>query len=81
MSASEETKTTTMFNGKQQEYGTYRIQVKGEFMTKGIQAALGPTFVEALPASENASGQTAKQKEATKSNITGMGLLTRTNKS
>ena len=36
MSAAKETKTTTVFNGKQPEYGKYRIQVKGEFMTKGI---------------------------------------------
>jgi hypothetical protein len=50
-------------------------------MTKGIQAALGPKFKEALPESEHATSQRAKQKEAVKSNIPGMGILIKTNKS
>ena len=81
MSAAEEIKTTMVFNGKQQHDGKYRIQVKGEFMTEGIQAALGPKFAESLLALENVSGQTAKQKKAVRNNITGMGLLIMTNKS
>ena len=81
MSAAEETKTTTVFNGKQEDFGKYRLQLRGEFCAKGIQAALGPKFKEALPASETASGQTAKQKEAVKHGITGMGVLIKTNKS
>ena len=81
MSAAEETKTTTMFDGKQATYGTYIIQVKGEFMTKGTQAALGPKFKDSLLESEDATSQTAKQKEAVKSNMTGMGILIKTNKS
>ena len=40
---------------------------------------MGPKFAKALPASENASGQTAKLKEVAKYNITGIGLLIRTN--
>ena len=40
MSAAEETKTTTVFDGKQESNEKYRIQVRGEFTTKGIQAAL-----------------------------------------
>ena len=43
-------------------------------MTKGTQVELGPKFGDLLPASENASGQTAKQKEAVKNNMNGMGL-------
>ena len=81
MSAAEETKTTTVFNGKQEDFEKYRLLLRGEFCAKGIEAALGPKFKEALPASEAASGQTAKQKEATKHNITGMGVLIKTNKS
>ena len=63
MSAAKETKTMTVFNGKQEDFGKYRVLLRGEFCAKGIQAALGPTFKEALPASEAASGQTVKQKE------------------
>ena len=81
MSAAEKTKTTTVFDRKLQHYQRYSILVKGEFITKEVQVALGPEFAKAFLASENVSGQTAKQKEAIKSNITGMGLLTRTNKS
>ena len=81
MSADDETKTTTVFDGKKENYGKYRLKLKGEFTTKGIQAALGPKFKEALPESKDATSQTAKQKETVKSNITGMGLLARTNKS
>ena len=50
-------------------------------MTKGTQAALGPKFKDSLLESEDATSQTAKQKEAVKSNITGMGILIKTNKS
>ena len=48
---------------------------------KGIQSALGPNFKEALPESEAASRQTVEQKEAVKHNISGMGVLIKTNKS
>ena len=81
MSATKETKTPTVFNGKEQEFGKYRIQLRGEFLGKGAQAALGPKFEELLPESEAASGQTAKQREAVKHNITGMGILIKTHKS
>ena len=81
MSAAEGTKTTTVFNGKQQEYGKYRIQAKGEFTMKGIQAALGPKFKDSLPEYEDTTSQTAKQKEGVKSNITRMGICIKTNKS
>ena len=40
---------------------------------------MGTKFAELLFALENTPGQTAKQKEAVKSNITGIGLLIRTN--
>ena len=80
MSAVKETKTTTVLNGKQEDFGKYRLLFRGEICAKGIQAALGPKFKEAFPASEAASGQTAKQKEALKHNITGMGVLIKTNK-
>ena len=78
MSATEGIKTSIMFDGKQEGFGKYRIQLTGEFLTKGAQAALGPKFEELLPESEAASGQTAKQKEAVKHNITGMGVLIKT---
>ena len=48
---------------------------------KGIQSAFGPSFKEALPESEAASRQTVEQKEAVKHNISGMGVLIKTNKS
>ena len=50
-------------------------------MVKGVQAVLGPKFGDLLPALESAFGQTEKQREAVKSNITVMGLLIRTVKS
>ena len=50
-------------------------------MAKRAQTALGPTFGDLLPASENASSQTAKQKEVAKNNITRMCLLIKTKKS
>ena len=81
MSADEETQTTTVFDGKQENYGKYRLNLRGGFMTKGIQAALGPKFKDALPASEAASGQTTKEKEAAKHYITGMGVPIKTEKS
>ena len=81
MSAAEETKTTTVFNEKQEDFGKYRLQLRGEFCAKGIKAAFGPKFKEALLASEATSGQNAKQKEALSHNITGMGVLIKTNKS
>ena len=81
MSATEETKTTTMFDGKQEGFGKYRIQLTGEFLTKGAQAALGPKFEELLLESEAVSGQTANQSEAVKHHITGMGILIKTHKS
>ena len=80
MSAAEETKTTTVFNGKQEDFGKYRLLLRGEFCAKGIQVALGPNFKEALPASETVSGQTLKEKEMIKHNISGMGALIKTNK-
>ena len=81
MSAAKEMKTTTVFNGKQEYFGKYRFLLRGEFCAKGLQAALGPKCKAALPASEAASGQTTKQKEAVKHNMTGMGILIKTNKS
>ena len=42
---------------------------------------MGPQFKEALLESENATSQTAKQKEGVKSNVTDMGILIKTNKS
>ena len=69
MSADDETKTTTVFDGKQENYGKYRMKLRGEFCAKGIQAALGPKFKDVLPESEDATSQTVKQKEAVKSNI------------
>ena len=60
MSAIKETKTSTIFDGKQESFGKYRIQLRGEFLVKGVQAALGPKFEELLPESEAASGQTVK---------------------
>ena len=81
MSAAKETKTTTMFDGNQSGYVKYRIQLRGEFTTKGAEAALGPKFGDLLPTSKNASVQIAKQKEAVNSNISGIGLLVKTNKS
>ena len=81
MSAAEETKTTTVLNGKQADFNKYRLQLRGEFCVKGIQSALGPNFKEALPESEAASRQTVEQKEAVKHNISGMGVLIKTNKS
>jgi hypothetical protein len=77
MSATEETRMTTTFDGKQANYGMFRTQIKGEFMAKGIQAALGLNFKDELPASEGASSQSKKEIEAVKNNITGMGLLIR----
>ena len=50
-------------------------------MAKGAQVALGPKFEELLPESEAMSGQMAKQRGAVKHNITGMGVLIKTNKS
>ena len=81
MSAAEETKTTTVINGKQEDFNKYRLQLRGEFCVKGIQSALGPNFKEALPESEPASRQTVEQKEAVKHNISWMGVLIKTNKS
>ena len=49
-----------MFDGKQESVGKYRIQLRGEFLAKGAQAALGTKFEELLPESEAASGQTVK---------------------
>jgi hypothetical protein len=49
--------------GKQLIYRKYRIQLKGEFMAKGVQGALRPKFRDLLPASENVSGQTASKKK------------------
>ena len=81
MSADDETKTTTVFDGKQENYGKYRMKLRGEFCAKGIQSALGPKFKDVLPESEDATSQTVKQKDAVKSNIGGMGVLIKTNKS
>ena len=81
MSAAKETKTTTVFNGKQEDFNKYRLQLRGEFCVKGIQSALGPNFKEALPESEAASRQTVEQKEAVKHSISIMGVLIKTNKS
>ena len=81
MSATKEIETLTMFDGKQESFGKYRLQLTREFCAKGAQAALGPKFKELLPESEAASGQTAKQKEAVKHNITGISVLIKTNKS
>ena len=81
MSADDETKTTTVFDGKQENYGKYRMKLRGEFCAKGIQSALGSKFKDVLPATEDATSQTVKQKEAVKSNIGGMGVLIKTNKS
>ena len=80
MSADDETKTTTVFDGKQENYGKYRMKLRGEFCAKGIQSALGSKFKDVLPATEDATSQTVKQKEAVKSNIGGMGILIKTNK-
>ena len=81
MSANDETKTTTVFDGKQESYGKYMMKLRGEFCAKGIQAALGPKFKDLLPESKDETSQTAKQKEAVKRNIGGMGVLIKTNKS
>ena len=81
MSADNETKTTTVFDGKQANDGKYRLKLRGEFCAKGIQAALGPKFKDLLQESEDATSQTAKQKEVVKNNIEGMGVRIKTNKS
>ena len=81
MSATKKTKMLTIFDGKQQSFGKYRIQLRGEALAKGSQAALGPQFGKLLLESEAASGQTAKQSEAVKHHITGMGILIKTYKS
>ena len=70
-----------MFDGKQANYGKYRLKLRGEFCAKGIQAALGPKFKDLIPESEDVTSQTAKQKEGVKSNIGGMCVLIKTNKS
>lgn len=75
MSAIKETK------GKQANYGMFTTQLKGDSMGKGTKAALGSKFKDVLLAPEKASGQTAKQRETVKGNITGMGLIIRTVKS
>ena len=77
MSGTDDTNTTMTFDGKQLKYQMYRIQRKGEFMAKGVQAALRLKFGDLLPASENTSGQTAKQQLVVGSNIIWMGLLIR----
>ena len=38
MSVDNETKTTTVFDGKQENYGKYMMKLRGEFCAKGIQA-------------------------------------------
>ena len=57
------------------------MKLRREFCAKGIQAALGPKFKDLLPESKDETSQTAKQKEAVKRNIGGMGVLIKTNKS
>ena len=68
MSADNGTKTTMVFDGKQANYGKYRLKLRGEFCARGIQVALGLKFKDVLPESEDAISQTAKQKEVVKSN-------------
>ena len=80
-SADDETKTTTVLDGKQEKYEKYRLKLSGEFTTKGIQAALGLKFKDLLLETKDATSQSANQKKAVKSNIMGMGVLVKTNKS
>ena len=75
MNATEESRTTTTFDGKKENYGVFSSQLLGEFMKKGIHRTLGPNFKDELPASENASGQSTKEKNAVKDNITAMGCI------
>jgi hypothetical protein len=75
MIATKYTKITTTFDGKQKNYRMYISQLKGTFMVKVIQGTLAENFKEDLPASEKASCQNAKQKEAVKQNIMGMGII------
>ena len=48
-----------------------------DIIAKGVQEALESKFEDLLPASESTSSQTAKKREAVKSNINGMSLIIR----
>ena len=44
MSTTKKMKTLTMFDEKQESFGKYKLQLRGEFCAKGAQASLGPKF-------------------------------------
>ena len=69
MSTTDETKTAKTYNGTQNNYQIFMPWLKGIVCMKGITDIMKASFKSVLPVSENESEQSAKQKEAVKTNL------------